>query len=174
MNRRSFTFGAFFDGIGAAIGKALGYDGRSQDIPTIIVGFDPAGKDCDRMFYAIKIGRHFYVNGGGEPLKMLPEDTQHWSEAQIFDKLEPFDTHDTALDQDIFQIIKSFKDSNSPHAIKLIEERRRLGKPPQAPWCAGHNGPALLSAMHATSDGRMLCAYCLKQEQDDGRDPVTS
>lgn len=163
MQRRAFTLAGLFSAIGTAIGQALGRDSLPRHAETI-VGVDPAQPHKDTTVYTIKIGRHFYVNGVGEPLAALPRDVKHWSEAQIFDKLEPFDTHSAALDQDIAMIIETHKHPDFVNAA--IEARQRLGKPPTPPWCDGHHGPAILTPMTVLDDGRNLCGYCHKQEID--------
>lgn len=175
MNRRTFTLAGFFGAIGAIIGKALGYDGASKSETITVV--EPAVR-YKRQVHAIKIGRHFYVNGTGEPLKDLPEGVKHWSEGRIFDKLEDTNVHRATigdlswLQRELEEISRRPPWETYPHAIRdrvrelalaLHHEIHR-----QASFCSGHNGPSPLGETTEMPDGRRLCPYCYKQETDHG------
>ena len=172
MNRRGFTFGAFFASIGAAISKALGYDGTVLAPPAPL----PAPEAKARTRYVMKLGRHFWVDG--EPVKDLPEGVKHWSEAPHVVRPRPdgpaFTTvNDLKQLRDEIDLVRHGSRDEIRDALfalwrKLDDNIKRIEH-----FCDGHNGPALgLTKEHCMTDmgdGRRLCPYCYNKEIADGR-----
>lgn len=112
MNRRTFTLAGFFGSIGAVIGKALGYDGTPEKLPSKIMP-EGLGRFIDVTTgvdakYSIKVGRKIMVlpdgvlgarswhvysasvsdrHGHHVHLAQPPEDLKRWNE--VPDVLKP-------------------------------------------------------------------------------------
>lgn len=228
MNRRNFTIAGFFGTLGAAIGKALGYDGTLQSPPALptperykpkvsfgyisdhtmkvgrkIMRLSPEGawevyadtaetaarsneaadvhEALDRAHWADwnKIAtHHLEAPPPRERLSLPPPEFKRWHEAPA--AVVP------SSNESAFATLADLKN--------LREELEHLHQKPEdilrstifnlwrridrvianrESFCEGHHGPAMGPITDAP-DGRRLCAYCLKQEQDHGRDPVTS
>lgn len=219
MDRRSFTLVGFFGGIGAMLGRALGYDGTPPPAVSQELRHPPVD-DFTKLFggideYTIKVGRkilrlpngvlgeggwdvHSAVasdqhsgdsfngyNDEGEAqyhqvprLSPAPEGTKSWKDAPaVYIPSNTAPTYATLRDleslrdqldeiaarpQWAFTEYESRKSDITALSASLSVEIARHQN-----WCHGHNGPAP-GEMTRMPFGRRLCAYCYKQEIENG------